>query len=390
MRFDLVPLYSPGEKMEWNQVVAQMEEETRLAQDIGMTGVWVGEHHFGTPHVDNGATNPITLCAHLAARCDRIRVGQIPIVLPDHHPLRVAEELAMLDQMTHGRAEAGFGRGTNDRACIQFNPNADRRDDERNYRLYLEQLDIIVGAWTQDAFTHKGEFYEFPVPGWKEQNDAFRGLDTRYYASDGELIALDVRPKPYQKPHPPVYLASEKLKTHEYAAERGFGMLSWSVHRDRDIENWGRYAEIASRAEGRTVKPGERMGVMQVIYCAPTMAEAIADCRYGVNQQWAFSTGSRPGVWARKWWLPNGVDPTPEQMDQDWFDFLQALDCVWVGTPEYVAEKLAKWHNDVGLEHVIMWPQLFALPHEKVMRSMELFAAHVMPLFQEKPLVLSR
>lgn len=127
---------------------------------------------------------------------------------------------------------------------------------------------------------------------------------------------------------------------------------------------------------------GERMGVLQVIHVAPTMDQAIAEARWGVNEQWDYSTGTRAGIWAKQWWLPHGAELTSRQADQDWFDFLQELDAIWVGTPDYVAEKMETYRRDLGLEHAIIWPQLFGLSHLQVMRSLELFASDVMPRFR--------
>lgn len=382
MRFDLVPHYSPGTPKPWAEVTREMTEESVLAEQIGMTAIWVGEHHFGTPHVDNGATNPAFLDLHIANHTKKLRVGQIPTVITDHHPLRVAEEIAMLDVLSGGRAEFGVGRGTNDRSCIQWFPAADRRNDEVNYRLFIENLEVIVGAWTQEAFTHQGEFWTFPVPGWKEENHAFRALDTTYYGAGGEMVALDVRPKPLQKPHPPIWMATEKAKSHEYAGERGYGMLSWAVHKDRMLANWEAYQRGAQRAGRMNERFGERMAVMHTIHVARTMEEAAAQCRYGVNKQWDFSTGSKPAVWAKKWFAPTGMDLTPEHEAMDWFDFLQSTDGIWVGTPEYVAEKIEQYRSEIGLEHLILWPQLFELGHKNVMNMLELFAAEVMPKFE--------
>ena len=115
--------------------------------------------------------------AHLGARFDRIRVGQAPVVLADWHPLRGAEDVALLDNMTQGRVDFGAGHGTNERTCIQFNINADKRDNKRNSALFQECLDIVIKAWTEDPFRHVGEFYQFPVPGWKETNKMFAPFD---------------------------------------------------------------------------------------------------------------------------------------------------------------------------------------------------------------------
>lgn len=223
MRFDLAPLYSPGTPMPFQQVAEQMAEEARFVEQIGFGGVWVGEHHFGTPNQDNGAPNPLTMLAWLAARTESIRLGTMPIVLPDHHPVSVAEEAAMVDQVSCGRLDLSVGRGTNDRASGQFHAAALRKDDDTNYELFRESLEVIIGAWTQPALRHDGRFFRFPEGRWREENHRLREAQSRYYGPEGELVGLDVRPKPFQQPHPPVWLASEKLKSHQWAAERGYG-----------------------------------------------------------------------------------------------------------------------------------------------------------------------
>ena len=79
-------------------------------------------------------------------------MGQSPTSICDWHPIRVAEDIATLDHMTKGRVEFGIGRGFNSRWGAQLNPEADRRDNEKNYALFTESLDIIIKAWTEDAF----------------------------------------------------------------------------------------------------------------------------------------------------------------------------------------------------------------------------------------------
>ena len=79
--------------------------------------------------------------------------------------------MALLDHFTKGRVDFGVARGLNGRASIQFHPDADRRDRDRSYALFSESLDIVKKAWTEDAFTHSGEFYRFPEPGWIENSE---------------------------------------------------------------------------------------------------------------------------------------------------------------------------------------------------------------------------
>ena len=104
------------------------------------------------------------MCADLGARFDKIRLGQAPVVMPDWHPLRVAEDIALLDNMTDGRVDPGAGRGTNECSCIQFNIDADKCNADRNTTLLRECLDIIIRVWTDDPFNYRGDFYQFPVP----------------------------------------------------------------------------------------------------------------------------------------------------------------------------------------------------------------------------------
>jgi alkanesulfonate monooxygenase SsuD/methylene tetrahydromethanopterin reductase-like flavin-dependent oxidoreductase (luciferase family) len=170
------------------------------------------------------------MCADLAAHFKNIRVGQAPVVLTDWHPLRVAEDIAMLDNMTNGRVDFGVAKGVNERQTIQFNINADRRDNEKCFALYRESLDIILKAWTEDPFTYKGEFYQFPVPGWHETNKALMPHDPRYIAEDGEYIAMHVHPRPYQQPHPPVWLLSNAPSTYVLLARRDIMSSAWLRH----------------------------------------------------------------------------------------------------------------------------------------------------------------
>ena len=173
MRFDgnvNYHIFSKPETYPADKIIGEWRETVQLFDEAGFTAVWFGEHHFSYDG-NLGAcvpSNPVLIGTHLATHTKRLRVGQSACILPDWHPIRLAEDLAMLDQITQGRLDVGIARGTNTSASLQFNVNADRRDQDRNYALFKETLEVLIKAWTQDAFTHKGEFYTFPQPGWKE------------------------------------------------------------------------------------------------------------------------------------------------------------------------------------------------------------------------------
>ena len=123
--------------------------------------------------------NPILLGADLINESDRLRVGQCGTILPDWNPIRVAEDIALLDQLTRGRVDFGVARGINNRATIQFREEADRRN-EQHRSLFNETLEVILGAWRNDAFSYKGEFFTYPAPGWQETNPL--GRDSRFHS----------------------------------------------------------------------------------------------------------------------------------------------------------------------------------------------------------------
>jgi alkanesulfonate monooxygenase SsuD/methylene tetrahydromethanopterin reductase-like flavin-dependent oxidoreductase (luciferase family) len=254
MRFDLIANFNPGITIPWPRVLEMLREQCSLAEQAGFTTAWFTEHHFAHNGYMNAPPNPIQMCTHIAAHCQKLRVGTCPVVLPDWHPLRVAEDIAMLDNMSLGRVDFGVAKGINERATIQFNKDADRRDNAKVMRLFQESLDVILKAWTNESFTHQGEFYQFPVPGWKETNRFFDPLDANYHDADGEYKAMYVHPRPYQAEHPPVWLMSNAPPTFALAGERDWGVISMSSAPKRTLACWEPYRDAVATRENRVVR----------------------------------------------------------------------------------------------------------------------------------------
>ena len=384
MRFDFVPFFNPGENLPWTRIMEMIREQTILAEQADFTTVWMTEHHFAHNGYLNASPNPVLVCADLAARTSKIRLGQAPIVLPDWHPLRVAEDVAMLDNLSGGRVDFGVGRGTNERACLQFNmkPEADKRNDKESYALFRECLDIILKAWTEDPFTYDGEFYKLPMPGWFETNRMFEPWDERYHKADGEYKAMYIHPRVVQAPHPPVWMMSNAPFTYEFAGKEGHNLIGMSGAKANINACWNAYKKGAEEA-GRNVKLGNHCGMCTVVYVADSFEQGAKDLRESVNLYYEFLAGARPsGEWMKQAYLPKGDELTATEKDADWFDFLTGRNIIWVGTADYVAEQLEEWQTDCNVNHLMLLQQFPNFPFEKIMASMDKFAKDVMPRFQ--------
>ncbi len=383
MRFDFTPFFNPGENIPWDRVVRMLREQSQLAEQAGFTTVWFTEHHFAHNGFMNAPPNPILMGADVAAHCKKIRVGQAPVVLPDWHPLRVAEDVALLDNMTEGRVDFGAGRGLNERTTIQFNVDADRRDHAKCEALFRECLDIVIKAWTEDPFSYQGEFYQFPVPGWQETNRAFLPLDSRYHAPDGEYVGMYVHPRPYQKPHPPVWIMSNTPRAYASAGAEGMQVIGMASAPGRLHTCWSAYRDAASLTRGCAMELGEGVAICVMIYVAETVEEAARDVRQAANTFYEVSNGR---LWesdavAKRNFLEAGEELRAEDIDADWYDFLLAHDVIWIGSADCVAEKIERFREEVGLSHIMLLEPFPGLPYEKILKSMTLFGERVVPRF---------
>ena len=128
MRFDSTPYYHLGSVYPWDKMVDEMRDEARLLEQGGFTGVWIAEHHFAWDGWLGTSPNPLMLGQDLAAHTDTLRIGQCGVILPDWHPLRVAEDVALLDHFSKGRVDFGVARGIEQPG---FNPVPPRRRPPR-------------------------------------------------------------------------------------------------------------------------------------------------------------------------------------------------------------------------------------------------------------------
>ena len=377
MRFDSTPYYHVGEAYSWETLIDEMREEVKLMDQAGFGGFWLAEHHFAWDGWYRSSPNPIMLGADLAKCSDRMRVGQCGTIVPDCNPIRVAEDIVLLDQFTKGRVEFGVARGLESRASIQFNKDANRQNPERNRALFEESLDIILAAWTEEAFKHNGEFYTYPVPGWKETNPLV--FDSRYHSDDGELIALGLQPKPYQKSHPPVWMMAESKQSHEYIGKKGLGAMCAASSLGRMKEAWAVHNNALSGSQGRDVPFGEKLAVMRPTYVAETYEEAVNAVRGGANLLGSWI--SRAPYKARRA-VVTEEELSKGDLDLSYFDFQMKHELILVGSPESVAESIEKLRSELNCQHLALFLNFPGLSFEQVMRNLDLFGEKVMPRFQ--------
>ena len=214
----------PGLSTPYDNWYEEMREYVQLMEELGFDYLWLGEHHLGLEGLGN-SPNPLMVAADMASRTKNMRIGFACLVPSLWHPIRLAEDVATLDHLTEGRIEIGFGRGPWPRDTVPYHPNADPRDEPKSRQLMRENIEILVKAWTEDVFSHKGENWTFPPPGvpW---NTPYAPPDPRA-TEDGIITKLSVFPKPYQKPHPQLWGTVSSPNSLKQTAELGFNAVTW-------------------------------------------------------------------------------------------------------------------------------------------------------------------
>jgi alkanesulfonate monooxygenase SsuD/methylene tetrahydromethanopterin reductase-like flavin-dependent oxidoreductase (luciferase family) len=379
MQFDyLFTMDNPGNAYSYRELLDMAIEQVLAIDRAGFGTLWQGEHHFGGEGFEINP-NPILAGAYMAALTENLRIGTGAVTPPFWHPLRLAEDLALLDQLSNGRLDIGVARGIQRREAANFNPDGDRGvDEQRNWRLFLEQMEILKKAWTMEAFTHDGEFYRFPAPGipdgatWYPRNPLWR-------SEDGEYIAMSIIPKPLQKPYPPLWNLLDKTPGFATSGAESFNVITWLRSREGLREAMSTYRDALEESQRRTILMGEGVAVMRMIYVAETMEQARADTEPLIEQLYSYVGGVRP----RDMFANPGEVLSTEEQTGPWWDFLFERDHLFIGTPDSVAAQLAHIRDEYGVERIVVWNWIPGLTQDQVMRSLGLFIDEVMPRFPE-------
>jgi alkanesulfonate monooxygenase SsuD/methylene tetrahydromethanopterin reductase-like flavin-dependent oxidoreductase (luciferase family) len=353
----------------YDRMLAELAAQARLADDAGYDSISFTEHHF---HIEGFelSNNPVLLDLYIAMQTRRIRVGQLGIVLPADNPIRVAEDIAMLDHMTGGRANAGFARGYQRRwvdiMAQQMHgihgalPHQHDAVDAANRAAFEECFQIIKRAWTEELLTYDGRYWRVPAGATPWDMD----YTNRFGAGvvDGVVRAVGVVPKPVQKPHPPLFqpFASSE-RSIRWCAQEGVTAILPPLHPALESHLFEVYAEASGRPFG------EGVGVLRDVVVADTDAEAMA--------LWGDSGAYCGAAWFEPFGFAQGMIDPVTGARADLFGDGLAL----VGSVDTVTRQLERLLARLPARWLFAWTYNGLIPHAKLMRSIERFARDVLP-----------
>lgn len=301
------------------------------AEELGFASFWLGEHHFywyGT------CPSPPMIIAALGQRTKKIRLGPGVSVLPFHHPLIVAEEYALADNLCGGRLNFAIGSGF---SPIEYKTFGMSLEEARE--RYWETFDVILKAWTQNEFSHKGKFYQI---------------------ENGSLHL-----KPLQKPMPPTWVAASSDETLAKAGELGFPIMGIPFARSGTILEVKEKNDLFKDSYFRAGHKEEPDIIVALhVYLNQNEEDAIKfSGRYYQRVLEYLRTSRRPGA------------RVPD------FETVNREKLVVFATPER-AQEIFKEYETIGVTHVICMVNFGGAPMPEVRRTLELMSTKVMPRFQ--------
>jgi alkanesulfonate monooxygenase SsuD/methylene tetrahydromethanopterin reductase-like flavin-dependent oxidoreductase (luciferase family) len=341
----------PGHRHD--DIIRDELRQVEWSEELGFDEVWFTEHHF----IDYGlSVDPATLASAAASRTRRVRIGLAAAILPFHHPLRLAEQMALVDIISDGRLDVGVGRGNRPAEFAGY-----RVPQQESRERFDETVDVMQRAWSEERFSYRGRFYT--------------------------LDDIRVIPKPVQRPHPPLYQVCVTKDGIENTALRGWPMLNSVLFGpvEQLVTNRDTYVSTLEKA-GRT--PAEiagllsRWGVSRQIYVADTDARALEEAK--AAELWYQES-------FRRFVIPDRIEdahPTLQPGFRAMADRLRTItwealvaETLAFGSPDTVARHIESMRS-IGVGQILCWMNFGGLPQDKIRRSMELFAREVMPRFR--------
>ncbi len=323
------------------------------AEARGFDGIWLAERHFSPPGgaalTASVGSAPLLMATAIAARTSRLTIGTAVILLPLGHPVRLAEEVATLDHLSQGRLHLGIGRSSFPRAYDGYNiPYEESRD------RFQEYLDVMRLAWTQKQFSYDGTFYA--------------------------CTDLEVIPKPYQHPHPPLHYAASSRETFMAIGTMGLPLLVALI--GNPVSELAPMISVYRNAWTTAGHPGQgEIRLRLPVYLASTQSQAEAD---PYASAMPYYDRLRQGyLRSLKGYEKAERERRAAQLASFSYDRILQERVVF-GTPTDVARRLRTLQQTLGLSGFIIEPNVGGgLPLDRVDRSMALFIQEVAPCLHE-------
>ena len=326
MKVGVLQFFSWSRRVPLATVYERAFSRIEMMDQTGYDCVWLAEHHFNTYSVCPSIN---VMAAHIAARTRNLRIGMAVSLAAFYNPLRLAEEVAMIDVLSGGRVNWGAGRGFDRSEFEAFGVAAEESSDR-----FRECVEIVLAAWGNERLAYQGRYWQF-------QN-------------------VEVLPKPTQAPHPPVWLAATSLDSIRRAAEKGYDILQDPHAAHTDIGKKRQHYYEVLREHGHPTAD-RVIPTARLLAVGATDAEADEVARAGAS--WTVSSYSNPSKRSGPppaHWVP-GADPVERYMNE----------VVIRGTPERVTDKIFELRETIGLDYLMCAP----LSH----RTFTLFTEQVLP-----------
>jgi len=339
-------------------------EQAVAGDRFGWDAFWTVEHHFLQEY--SHCSNPEVLYGAIAARTERIRLGYGVRLMPRpyNHPVRTAESVAVLDLLSGGRVDLGTGRSATRAELEGFGV-----DPAETRQMWEEAIRHVVGCWTNEEYSFSGKYWDMP--------------------------RRRVQPKPWQKPHPPLWGATTSDEGHAQVGTLGLGLCSFAVglppaEVKRKIDVYREAVQRCREPIGAFVH--DQAATFTMAICAPTHGEAVANARESF--EWYPKTGARQIATLTDWMAERNQSLGSYAYAADMkktddtgllelltLEYLVDSNACVLGTPDECVEACRQYER-AGVDLLLCLVNPYKVTHESVMQTIELMGTEVIPKFR--------
>jgi alkanesulfonate monooxygenase SsuD/methylene tetrahydromethanopterin reductase-like flavin-dependent oxidoreductase (luciferase family) len=320
-----------------SELYKQSLEQVKLAEEVNFDSAWISEHHF-LP--DGYCPYPPVVASAIAAVTNRIKIGSAGVILPLHDPIRVAEDAALVDNISNGRFNLGVVLGYRkeefDGLCVPMKQRPSRME---------EGIDVIVKAWTEENFSFEGKRYKYSN--------------------------LSVTPKPIQQPHIPIYIGAFEKPGIKRAGRMGYPLLIGPGRTMQMVRDTLSFYNDGAKEAGKNPD-----GIEHILIRETYLQRDSEKARQGGNKyiidtyKYYFTLGVKMYVRGKQ--LTGLDDPLFDHLSEERFI---------IGTPEESVQEINRYKDELGINYIacrMVFPQA---SHETISKCIELFGKEVIPAF---------